>query len=222
MAAMRFFNPSAPTVLITADPSTATYAQEIEIMNIHSSVEFKNNYMVPAHVTVYTCVPRITTDTGPVATITASIADQSTATSPVTAAALGLYPDDFEMLRDRWKILKTQSKVLRAGDSMHCSHNTGKYCFKPAEADLDADAYIKGVSVTYLVRLHGAVAHSNASNWGRAQAAIDFVKTNRYKVEYDSGGVALEDISYTDSLSFMATAYTGAVPIPDNVVYDAA
>lgn len=216
---IRFFDPSNPATLITADASIASYAQEIEFMNINSRLEFRNNYMTDCHISVYKCTPKYATNDNPHVTITDALADQQISGTNPIESNLGFYPTDYELFRDRWTIKETKTTLLRAGQSLNCSYNTGKFCFKPNEADHDGDSFRKNSSFAYLVHIHGAPAHENSATQGRATCGVDWVHTMRFKIEYDSGGASLEDLSTFAGLNTMSPARQGVTQIPDNITY---
>lgn len=217
LAQLRFFNPSSPGTLIQGSGATGTYYRDYLFKTVHTNLTIRNNYQIPAKVTVYVCVPKEDTSIAPDTAFTNGLADVG---NPSSSSPL-VYLTDSDEFNDLWKIQSSKSKLLLPGVQFHVSYSNNNISYSPATIDSHSLSYQKRFgSYVILVRCEGIIAHdSSADQQGMAQAGVDLTWDTTYKVEYDAG-VDLKYI-YLDDLSdtFTNGALVSSMPVSDNIGY---
>lgn len=196
MGALRFYDSTANT-LDTSDVSVGGFNREIHVSSIFSKAIARNNYRVPAKVTIYCVVPKEDSNTDALVRFTNGMGDQG---NPATTSPL-IYPTDSDSFNRFWKIVGKVSKTLLPHAEMSLSHSCKGFDYNPAHYDEHALAYQRKFGChQYLYRVQGVLAHDSilANEQGLSGAGIDIVNTVTYKIRYDSGGPKLNDFSIAD------------------------
>lgn len=202
---LKYFNPSAPGTLITADLTGATYSQDIR-MNIHGKIEFRNNYIVPCDIAVYLCTVKQDTNINPSTAVTNGLADVGNpdSTSPF------VWPTDSPQLTDLWKIESTKKIRLEPGQGFTTSHNSGWFDYDTSLADSHALAHQKGYKCfAWLFRIQGVIGHDDTSTtlFGLLPGGVDYTWTRTGKVQYNSGGADITNIEVVSAYSTITGAH---------------
>lgn len=224
MDSFRFFNPSAPATLITADYSSGTYMKDVKIKNIRSKLVFRLTNNTPAYLRVYLCKPKNDTALTPLSEYTAALADQ-VVTAGVDETDALLYITDMEKVRENWEIDCVIDKLLVNGQTEIATHNTGEFTYDPSATDGVVQAYQKrNKSFAWLIRVEGPLGHDTAAPNARTLLNVegmDYQHFTKYEFQYDSGGAQLNDISIVENRSqsaAAATLVTGVPVVPDNMI----
>lgn len=220
---LRYFDPSAPGVLVTADPTTASYSHDLEFKNIYSRLRIRNNYLIPCHVRVYLCKSKSDTNNSPLTEYTAGIADQVVSAGVDTETAL-LYLNDIERVKEQWNIDCVVDKVLNAGQEAITTHSTGSFKYDASHYDTEAIAYQKQwKAYCYVIRLEGVLGHDTGvgAEQGILPCKVDYDMVVKAEIVYDAG-VNLNDISINDARdSFTNGGVASVYSIPDNIAQSA-
>lgn len=196
---LKYFNPSAPGTLITADLTSATYMQDIQ-MNIHGVIEFRNNYQVPCDLAVYLCSVKNDTNITPSTAVTNGLADVG---NPDSSSPF-IWPTDSPQLTDLWKIESTKKMRLEPGQGFQMSKNSGWFNYDPSLIDSHALSHQKGIKTfAYLIRIQGVIGHDDVNNtlYGLLPGGVDYTWTRTTKVRYNSGGADITTIEIASSYS---------------------
>lgn len=214
MANLRYYNPSAPGTLVTADASTGTYTRQIHFDSIYNKLTLINNYQVPVHCTVYFMRPKHDTSQSPTSFYSAGVTDQVISGS--TASPL-LFMSDINMVKDNWHFTKTWRKWLRPGQMMVCGQATKSFDYDPSNVDTHNLSFqAKYGGQTFIVRCEGVPMHDTTADENTTgQGEVDYVAEKTFRMSYDAG-VNLNDISYTNNSS---TTFTNA-GVTSQVVVD--
>lgn len=205
---LRFFNPSVPGTLITADADAGLYSREMLIPSIYNKIEIRNNHAVPCYFSVYLLSPKTSTNTSPDTYRTNGLTDQGAPDPDSTM----LYPSDSQEFVDQWRIVKSKKVLLKPGKQLIMSHVTKDVKYNPALEDTNNLTYEKGTLVWYY-RMEGVIGYSAATNTniGRIRAGVDLCTHTIIKIKYDSGGVPLNDITLVDGISAAADIQVGTI-----------
>lgn len=222
---LRYFDPAVPGTLLTADSTTGTYSHDVVFKNVHSKLEVRNNYQVPARIKIYCCVAKSDGDNSPVETYTNALPDQCI-TAGADAESILMYLTDIERVREQWNVDCMVDKVLEAGQMASASHNTGEFHYDPSHQDTETAVYQKiRKSFCWVVRIQGVIAHDTAqAEYGISRASVDYDLVNKYEIVYDAG-INLNDFSFNETRD---TSFTNAPPVvslkpvADNIAYSVA
>lgn len=220
IANLRYFDPSTPGTLITADVGTTAYQSET-LIKVFSTITCRNNYQVPLELDIYLCRCRGDTSIAPQTAFTNGMSDQGGPTS----TSMLLYPSDSDEFNSLWKIAKHQRYVLEPGRQVSLSCSSKQITYSPSLADSHSFAYLhKNQGMVWLVRIHGVVAHdSSLDQQGLIASGVDVTCKVVCDVRYDSGGPALNDVVISDGFSaFTNGAVVANKPVSDNQAYSQA
>lgn len=218
IAQLRYYNPSSPSTLVTADGATGAYQKEFYISRAYSKITCRNNFQVPAHVSIYICVPKQDTSITPTTAWSNGLTDSSNGTT----SNINSFPTDSLQFTDLWRIQKTRKKVVQPGSTWSLNHSVKPFSYDPSLIDDHSFSYqrlFRGWS--YLVVVQGVCGHDSTTTTttGILQAGVDFVVERTFEVRYNAGA----DIKYTYYASALGTLTTGGVvsqkPVADNQKY---
>lgn len=189
----KFFNPSVPGTLTTANLSTGNYQRDVLFNNISQKLVFRNNYNVPCELTVYLCKVKDDTSQGVVTAWDAAVPDASNLTD---STDLNQYPSDYHLVTDLWNLTKKCEVILQPGDMKQVNHASGQFSYDPATADVHTTSYQKeNKAYVWLVVLKGVIAHDSSvgTEQGLGGAGVDVESRIVYNIEYNAG----TNIKYT-------------------------
>ncbi len=198
IAQLRYYNPSAPSTLVTADGTTGVYQKKFHFEGCSGSVTYSANYSLPAHVTIYQCVAKKDTSLTPINLITSGLADITS--SGVIGDPL-LYPTDFELLTNIYDVKRIFSGRIDAGASKTVGISVPPFTVDPSFFDVHGLSYQTILNSTgFLTRISGVVAHdANLANtkYGLCPGVLDRLYKKTFRVKYDAGA----DIKFIHTLS---------------------
>jgi len=216
---LRYYNPSAPSTLVTADGATGTYDKSFRFESNVAKMTLRNNFRVPVEVAVYYCKVKSDTNTSPRTAWDNGISDKSTSgiTSPY------IYPTDSDIFTDLWNVTKTVKKQLEAGETMCCKYTEPSFNYDPAVNDNSPPYYTKyDKAFSFLVVVKGIVCHDNTaqSNINHAPGGVDILTYRMSKVKYNAGG-KVQWIHINNGLTSITTGVVSQKPSPANQSYSA-
>lgn len=222
MALLRYYNPSAPGTLVTADASTGTYTRNVTIKNIGVKFRFKNNYQVPVNLVLYECYVKDDTSISPGTTVSNGLADQCISSPGVSG--MYVYPTDSNQFNDIWSVKKTTQWLLQPGSAKNYTMNTGSFAYDPSLIDSHALTYQKGnKGAVLMIRIFGDPGHDTVNGeYGTTDAGCDWTAVISTKIEYDAG-TSLNDFSYDNNLDvFTNGSVCSNKPVSDNQGFEIA
>lgn len=215
----KFFDPATPGTLITGNPSSGTFQRNLMFENITHKQIMRNNYQVPAEVTVYLAIVRDDTDLGVDGAWTNGIPDGS---NLVANTDLNQYPTDYNLVNDIFKMKRIFHKILQPGQQASVSHSTGAFEYDPSVVDTHALAYQREYKAFQMLTIvKGVIAHDSgvSATQGITQAGVDIEETAVYKVKYSAGiNIAYTYVSNVYD-TFTGSALVSNKPISDNQPY---
>lgn len=220
LAQLRYYDPTAPTTLVTADGATGTYQKEFLIQHSSGSMKFINNYQTPCLLKVYLCKNKVDTNILPATAFTNGLADVSS----MANTNLQAYPNDSEQLKDLYSVKLLKKVQLQPGRSCSVSQTIKDFQYDPTLYDSHALDYQKAFkSYHFMYILSGVLGHDSVlDEQGFTKAGIDIQIHKTYKVKYAAGA----DIKYVYTTQTLATFTNGALvtnnPITDNQGFNGA
>lgn len=222
VANLRYFDPSTPGTLITADASVGNYSRKLSIKNVNSTTILRNNFIVPCNIAVYECFPKDDTSLSPLACMINGLVDQY-ASTPLTTQP-GIFPTDVDQFNEIWGVRKVTTKKLQAGQSYVHKYNSGKYEFDPSVYDSHNLNYQKQwKAAVLLIKIWGDVGHDSTAgaNVGLMKCGVDYYQTRTVTIQYDAG-TSLNDFSIEDNQALDgANAVLSNKAIADNQPFTA-
>ncbi len=174
LAEFRYYNPSSPATLVTADASTGTFKREIHVKNMTATIKVCNNYGVSANVKIYLLTPRVDTSILPETAFSNSLTDQMI--TPNTSSPL-MHVTDADQFKDLWSIKRVKHKYLKPGDSMSMTSGASNWSYDPSVVDSHALTFQrKHKAFVFLVSVQGVLAHDSllsATQQGLNNASVD-------------------------------------------------
>lgn len=195
---LRYYNPSVPGTLVTADGNTGTYQRDFYFKRSYSKIMVRNNYQVPVNVTLYLFRVKESTSINPQDAFTNGLADIG---NPSASSCL-VYPTDSQELKDLYKIEKTKSVYLQPGSQIQMTASFKPFQFDPSFVDDHTSNFQKAYGGgSFACRISGALGHDTISTGaqGSLAAAIDYQVDNTFEIIYAAGAdiktVEVEDNS---------------------------
>lgn len=208
IANLRYYDPSAPGTLVTANAATGTYSRHITIKNIHSTLRIRNNYHVPMRFEMASFTPRGGTNVNCITAVANSKADNFVG-GPI-GNPTNLFFSDYEQLKKLYKKEKSSGlRTMNPGSTYEMSFNTGKFDFDPSVFADDPESFqSRFKSLQWLVRHFGELAHDSVNlgtEVGYSGSSLDFEILTNVEIEYDAG-TSLNDISVDSNVSTFTTS----------------
>lgn len=219
MANLRYYDPANPSVLVTADAATGTYTRQVHFTAIYQKLHIRNNYQIPARVTIYSCTPKNDTSIEPPGFYSNGASDQTISmavTSPL------LYMSDINMVRDNWRLKVVKEKLLQAGEEMWGTYSVKGFDYDPSNADSHTLAYQRKYGAhVFVVRIEGTIGHDQQlAQYDTTQAKVDTILDTKFVITYDAG-VNLTDFSSDNNASGTFTNFgvVSSMPVADNIAW---
>lgn len=217
---LRYYNPSAPSSLVTADGTTGTYSKDFVFDTMHFNLVARNNYQVPVECTIYYFRVKVDTNITPNTAFSNGLTDVSSAatTSPLT------FVTDSDQVTTLWTIVKSKKRVLNPGTQMSLIHTEKSIKYDPSLHDSHNLEYNrKHRSIVSLVRVEGVIGHdTSAAERGFLQAGVDYYIDKKFVVNYQAGA----DIKWihvnNSSSTFTNAGVVSSKPVSDNLSYSVA
>lgn len=219
LAQLRYYDPAAPSALVTADGTTGSYLKKFLFTKCYAKLSLRNNYQLPCHATVYVCVPRTDTSITPLTAWSNGLSDASNG----SVTNITIYPSDSVQFGELWRVEKTQKKLIQPGDEMVCSYGIKPFTYDPSLTDSHNFTFQNGQSFVFLVAIRGIPGHdTSADEQSFSAAGVERVIERTYNIKYAAGA----DIRYTYVTETQATITNGLVasskPVSDNIGYSQA
>lgn len=220
LANLRFFDPSAPGTLITANGATGTYSRNFEIKSSFI-LKIKNNYQVPVTVRCWYFDIKADTNITPLVAFTDGLANvgSPSSTDPLT------FPSDSDMLSDLWKGKGASMWHLKPGEFKYVHLYAMPIMYDPATYDSHNTAYQRhNKSKAVLLRVEGDIGHdrTTSSLRGTLNAGVDWEGKHTYYIKYSSGGADLKTVNISNNLDTFTDAGVVSQVVADNQVYSSA
>ncbi len=217
---LRYYDPTAPTTLVTADGTVGTYQKEFYFSKVHSKILVRNNYQVPCSVSVYSCRPKVDTSISPGSAWSGGLVDIGNPgqTNPL------VYLTDSVQFNDLWSIERSKRVILEPGQMCAMTTTAKPFQYDPTLADSHNTQYQKMFQAhSWHLHIQGVIGHDTVEDeQGILQAGVDFVVDNTYIVKYPAGA----DIVYLHTNDESSTFTNGGVisnkPYTDNQSYSQA
>lgn len=197
LTSVKFFNPSVPGTLTNVDLEALTRYQKIHFSKVYHKLTVRNNYVTPAYVKVYQCVPRIDTSDSPTTCYTAGLTD----VGAPSAVSPNVYITDSPNFNVQWKIRKSVRKVLQAGQEITMSYSEKPFDYDPSDTDAEPHTFgRRHRSCVYAILVCGRPAHDSVvtTQHGLCDAGVDYEIVRHLEVSYNSGGVPITNIEIVD------------------------
>ncbi len=218
MAALKYFDPANPTVLISANAASGTYHRDVFISGLSSKVRVVNNYQTRAIVTVYCCVPKKDTSITPLLAITNGLTDVG---APLVTSPM-IYPEDSPQFKEVWSVKVKKTAQLNIGQSMALSAYWKGFEYDPSLIDDHALAYQRKFGGHYwFARVQSVIAHKANGDINNTNVALDVEIINETRIRY-AAGVDVKTIELVDGATgFVAQAdgLFGYKSVPDQLPY---
>lgn len=218
LEALQYYDPSTPATLLTADGSAGTFSRKFMFTSAVAGVTFKNNYQTDCNISAYIVKPKVDTSITPLTAYTNGMADIGDPGN----TQLMTYPTDSIQFNYLWKIVKSKTMMLRAGQTMKLNYNIGEFIYNPSITDNHALTYQRKIGGCALfISVWGTLGHDIVSDQqGLLKSGVDFEYTTKYKIIYDSG-VELKEIVISNLLPIFSTGnpVQTSKPIADNISY---
>lgn len=215
---LRYYDPSNPGTLVTANANTGTYSRKIHFKNIHAKLDIKNSYQIPCRIKVYIVTPKSDTNLTPLSYYTAGITDQVITGGDETTPLL--YLTDINNFNSQWKAKLVKDVELMAGKSCTATWNSGSFDYDPSVFDAHTVEYqTKFKSAVWVIRIESPPCH-DATTAGQVDynaCSVDVLTYIKAEVLYDAG-CNLDDIYISNNLSGAFTSGNGVTgaPLSDN------
>lgn len=189
--AVKYFDPSVPGTLINVDMSVPTFQQQILFEKNYAKMLVRNNYSVPARVTLYLLHNKFDTSITPTTSISNSLTDMSNAT--ITDSMV--YPTDCHDFNDTWRIAKSKTDTLQVGGELSLSYASPSFKYDISLVDSHTSVYQKHFHACVLmVRVEGVPSHGQTSGVSQAKAGVDVFFDMIHRVKYPGGA----DLKYLE------------------------
>lgn len=215
LAQLRYYDPADPATLIVAPGATGSFQKDFFFDKSHHKIEIRNNYIVPVKVRFYIFKVKEDTNITPQVAFENGMADIG---NPGNTSAL-VYPTDSNQLMELWKIAKSVSFTLEAGQSRVITYTNKKFVYDPSISDNHSLTFQRSFDgCSCAVRLEGIIGHDTVegSEQGTLQAKVDITIDSVWHVMYPAGA-DIKHIKVTNSSStFTNSGRVSNMPVSDN------
>lgn len=218
LAQLKYYDPTAPGALVTADGATGTYQKEFLFKKTYAQLTLRNNYQVPVQVEVWLCNCKRDTSIGPVTAWSNSYTDMSN----VADTDISANPEDGNQFQDLWSVGKKKKAVLEPGQELVSAYWAPRpFYYDPSLSDTHSQTFQEDYyGASWIVSIKGVVAHdSSAAQYGLSPAGVDIILKREYVVEYDGGARFTYVYCTNDASSFSNGAVVSNKPVADNQSY---
>lgn len=221
LAGLRYYNPSTPSSLVTADGTTGSYQKEFFFKRCISKYLCVNNYQVPVKLRMYIVVPKEDTSISPSTAFTNGLTDVG---GPSSSSPL-VHLTDSEEFGDLYSIVKSVICVLQPGESKLLSYSAKPFQYDPSLIDNHNLSYQRKFGChTLVTRVEGVLGHDTVANeQGTLAAGVDIQEDRVFEIRYAAGAdiktIAIND---TSDVIFTNGGVVSSKPVADNQGYSVA
>lgn len=220
LSRLKYYDPSNPTALLTADGDSGSFQKEFYFSKVHSKIVVRNNYQVPCEVRVYSLTIKDDTSVNPTQVYEDGLVDMG---SPSPTSPL-LFLTDSKVFRDTYHILKSKVVHLDAGKECTMSWTAKPFSFDPATFDVHNRQYQTAYkAMAWMVFVRGTVAHDAlGSDTGTSSAGVDMLVDVVLEVQYPAGADITQISVDNQSDVFSNGALITNKPMADNQPFTSA
>lgn len=197
---LKYYDPAAPTALVTASGLTGTYSKKFHFATSYHKIKLSNNFRTPVNVRFYILETRDDTSLTPNSAYQNGLADVGgpSASSPL------VYPTDSPQLMELFKIARSEVMTLEAGQSKDYSYSCKPFDYDPSISDNHNLEYQKAFNGSaILIRVEGPLGHDGTlDEQGILQSELDVMVNSTWKVLYDAGAEVKDIVVQDNSSSF--------------------
>lgn len=218
IAQLRYYNPSAPTALVTADGASGTYQKEFLFNSMYHKINVVNNYQVPAKVKLYLVRSKMDTSISASTSYTNGLADVGNPTATSTLVHL----TDSTQFTDLYNIVGYKSTTLIPGENFIFTHSDKSFQYDPSLSDSHALTYQKRFKdLQFVLVVQGVLGHDTIANEQTTlQASVDYSICSTFTVRYSAGAdIKFIYIDDTGDASFTNGGVVSSKPVCDNIGY---
>lgn len=214
---LRYYNPSSPATLVTADFTTGSYSKVVNIKFSNLKVTVRNNYQTPCIVRAWKLACKTDNNINPETAWSNGLTDCSNG----TLNDLHMYPTDSPQFTDLWKILKEKKFYLNPGQQKTVKISCPSVRYDPSVVDSQTEPNQKDCHTRQIMfNVAGVISHDTvAAQYGCTGCGVDFYIKKTYVVEYEAGA-NIKYVYLSNNLDTMTTAsVVSNMPISDNQSY---
>ncbi len=217
LAELRYYDPSNPAVLITADGAVGSFSKDFYFNKSYHHINIRNNYQVPVNVRLYIYKVKEDTALSPSTCYISGLVDIGglADTSPLA------YPSDSHILNEVWSVAKSSRFRLNPGNERSISYLCKKFTYDPSVGDTHSLEYQRSFDGSYFaIRIEGVSAHDPiADEQGISPAGVDVIINSTWEILYPAGGDIKFIVANDTSDAFSNSALVTNKPIADNQTY---
>lgn len=217
---LRYYNPSSPATLVTADFTTGSYSKDVNIKYSKLELTIRNNYQTPCIVRAWRLSVKSDNNINPETAWSNGLTDISNG----SLNDIHMYPTDSPQFTDLWKIDKERIIYLNPGQERTVKVYTSNIHYDPSVVDSQTDPNQRSCKTKAIMcNVAGVIAHDTvAAQYGTIGCGVDFLVKKTYIVEYNAGA-NIKYIYLSNNLDAMTTsAVVSNMPISDNQAYSVA
>lgn len=214
---LRYYNPSDPANLVTADGAVGTYKKDFNFVSVVSTIQLTNNYKTPGWVTLYLMIPKEDTNQSPRDMYVAGLTDVGNPNSDL----LSVYPTDSKLLSHMYSFARTKRYYVRPGQTITQSYKPKPFLYDPSLQDSHTLQFFRRHGAHYwCARMEGHTAHDRkvGTEFGTGACQFDTVHKLKTVIQY-TAGVNVTTITVGDNSKgvFTNAPVSTVVPAPFNV-----
>jgi len=183
LGSLPYYNTAAPGTNVQTDTTLVSYNQKFKF-DVYCKAVMRNNYLYPLDMDCYIITPR--TDT----TNTAIVDMQNSKTQQQDPSIylynnVDMFPTDYDIFTQKWKIVKHCKGRLQSGDEMTMPY-AEPYTYDPKANDNNIGTYKPGHKYL-MMRIQGVTCHDSVTNnIGLSPSAIDCLIYRKFNIKYPS------------------------------------
>jgi hypothetical protein len=204
LANLKYYDPSNPSVLLSADGAAGTFQKKF-LINIYTKLTMYNHRQVPVEVYVRCYVPKEDTNTLPHTRFTQGLVDVG---NPAAASTL-IYPSDSPMLTRFYHSTGGFTCWLMPGKKKELSFSK-KINYDPSARDEHSFTYQASEGCHfYFIMIKGPLSQDTlvTTEVGRGEAGVSYELSRKYVTTYDAGA-DIKTITLNDGSSAFTNAAT--------------
>lgn len=211
LSSLEYYDPGAPSSLVTADGNTGTYSKDFLFNYSGAKLMIKNNYTTTVVVKAYLCCVKSDTSILPQTAWSNGATDVGSA-SPTTLLS---YPTDSPQFNELWSVKQTKKRTLKPGALMNFKvRSLPPFHYDPSISDSHTSEYQKAFKgCVIMLVMEGLPAHDVTENEiGVGGGRVDYRLDLTHKVQYAAGIDITRYSCSNDAATFSNYALSGIRP----------